>query len=324
MQAYALQDLTLVLEHDSPKPPDGLERLLEDLSFVRGPGLSAEPVLRLSVSSTSVIKTSKNSVRETFCVDGFRGVEYDDHFLVTDGDSQLRIQPANGIAEARVQPAFFAKSEVLQRNFWAFGLMKLLRAQGVFTLHAAALVSPIDDGLLLVASPGSGKSTLTIGLIRREWRYLSDDAVLLRREGNRVAALALRKSFYVDADVHRQYADLYPGPPVADAAGGQRHRVDIDRAFPGSHTPTCYPRILVFPSIDRKRESKLEPLSAASATKVLLGESGPQLFDLTTMKDHLELLRKLVAQCRVYHLRAGPDLHANPGSLEQLLDSARE
>jgi hypothetical protein len=52
---------------------------------------------------------------------------------------------------------------LLQRNFWAFGLLKLLRPLGFFSLHAAGVVSGHGRGLLINGRPGSGKSTLALG-----------------------------------------------------------------------------------------------------------------------------------------------------------------
>ncbi len=321
MQAYALHDLSLVLEHDLAQPPKGLERLLQDMRFVAVEHPVGAPTLRLSVHANSLPVKLPEGGREALSADGFQGVESGDDFLLSDGASSLHIKPASGKAEARVAPAFFAKPRILQRNFWTFALMKLLRAHGVFTLHAAALVSPRSGGLLIVARPGSGKSTLAIGLVRRGWGYLSDDAVLLRREGPRVAALALRRHFYVDAEARERYEDLHPEAAVADPAGEQRHRLDIHRVFPAQYVSACNPRIVLFPDIDRQRDSALEPLDAAGATNLLLMESGPQLFDRANMAAHLALLRRLVGQCDLFRLRSGPDLHADPGALAGLLQS---
>lgn len=94
--------------------------------------------------------------------------------------------------DALLAPAFFHQPPLLRHQFWAFGVLKLLRALGLYGLHAAGLVARIGCGLLLVGDSGYGKSTLTIGLVRQGWGYLSDDAVLLRRVSEEIEAVALR------------------------------------------------------------------------------------------------------------------------------------
>ena len=88
------------------------------------------------------------------------------------------------------------------------------------------------EGVLLVGPSGSGKSTLAIGLIRAGWRYLSDDAVLLRHGSQGVEALACRRSFYIDAARSADYSDLSLGEEAPDSNGGRRRRIGIDEAYP--------------------------------------------------------------------------------------------
>ena len=325
-QNYALNDVSLVLECDPPTLLSGVEPLLGDLLFERTTVPCDKPTLRLTVCAGPSVAQVPVGARELFAADGFRGLEDNGDFVLTDGKSLIRIEQDRGVAEVRIAPDFMAKPAVLQRNFWSFGLMKLLRAQGMFTLHAAALARSSDAGLLLVASPSSGKSTLAIGLIRRGWNYLSDDAVLLHRDRHnpRVIAWALRKHFYVDSGgVNARYKDLRPQAPVADATGGQRQRVDVEGVFPKRFLPACLPRLIVFPQIESRARSVLEELGPTDAMQLLLRESGPQLFDHGTMPAHLNVIRTLLRQCDIFRLRAGGDLYADPGALESLLPSVQ-
>ncbi len=138
-----------------------------------------------------------STAREVLRGDGFRGLQDGDEFYLTDGASVLRLEPRKGRGEARLAPSFFLKPLLLRQNFWVFALLKLLRPSGIYGLHAAGLVAEDGTGVLVVGQSGSGKSTLAIALVRRGWRYLSDDAVLLRSRPEGVEALALRRHFYV-------------------------------------------------------------------------------------------------------------------------------
>lgn len=56
----------------------------------------------------------------------------------------------------------------------------LMRQDRCLVLHAAALMAPGGQVVVLPAPSGSGKSTLAAQLVRAGWRYLSDEAVGLR------------------------------------------------------------------------------------------------------------------------------------------------
>ena len=102
----------------------------------------------------------------TVQADGFCVQESGEDFYLTDGSSLLHLQPAQGRGNAFIAPSFFTKPPLLQHNFWAFGLLKLLRPLGLYSLHAAGIVSNEGVGLLIIGPSGSGKSTLAIGLAR--------------------------------------------------------------------------------------------------------------------------------------------------------------
>jgi hypothetical protein len=255
--------------------------------------------------------------------DDFVGFEVNDDFYLTDRSSVFYLRPAKGEGYARLAPSFLAKSALTQGNFWCFGLLKLLRPRGVYSLHAAGLASRDGLGLLLVGASGSGKSTLAIGLIRQGWRYLSDDAVLLRYGSQEVVALACRRSFYIDAVRSHDYSDLSLGEEAPDTNGGRRRRIGIDDAYPKQYAPRCLPRVVIFPRIKCQAQSTLIPVGGVRALGDLLAQSAPQLFDRCTMAKHLETLKRLLQQADIYELNAGRDLYRHPASLIGLIQEAQ-
>jgi hypothetical protein len=174
-----------------------------------------------------------------------------------------------------------------------------------------------------VGPSGSGKSTLTIGLVRQGWRYLSDDAILLRQQPEGVAALAFRRPVYVDACAAAHYADLPLGEEVPDTAGHRRQRVHLEAGYPEQQAWTCRPYVLLCARIVPQAHSTVRPLAHRSALQHLLANSGPQLFDRATMPQHLEVLKHLLQQATPYELLAGRDLYQQPGLLGHLLHSAK-
>jgi hypothetical protein len=319
MALYLLHDLTLEVRQEGHENGDDLPLLLQDLSFTSTPGPVKKPSLHLSVCLSGDGDGVPRRAREVFRADGFRGLDAGEDFYLTDGSSLFHLQALRGRGKAQLAPSFFNKPPVLQRNFWAFGLLKLLRPLGIYSLHAAGVVGNKGLGILIVGESGSGKSTLAIGLIRRGWGYLSDDAVLLRPAPEGIKALAFRRHSYINADAAADYSDLPLGEEVPDTSGRRRRMVRIEDAYPGQYVPGCIPRVLLFSRITPHAQSALLPLDRISALRILLAQSGPQLFDRDTMPKQMEGLRKLVYQSAAYELRAGPDLYRDPTRLVQLL-----
>jgi hypothetical protein len=318
---YALDDV--VLEVDSQEPGQEIARLLAELSWVVLRRSDRKPTLYLSVRSSSGRFSVPQICREALRTDDFLGYELADNFFLTDGSSVFHLRPQLGQAHARIVPSFFAKPSIVRTNFWCFGLLKLLRPLGIYSLHGAGLSNTDGEGVLLIGPSGSGKSTLAIGLIRAGWSYLSDDAVFLRAGSESVEALACRKSFYIDAARSAQYSDFSLGEEEPDANGGQRRRVSINKAYPEQYIAECSPRVMIFTKITARPHSALTPIDRLSALRLLLAQSAPQLFDRSTMPGQLELLKKLLQQAEIYQLDAGEDLHLQPAKLVDHIREAR-
>lgn len=322
MPLYTFHDLILRTEQEEQCGGEDLDRLLAGLSWVRILPRPAKPDLCLSICSRSNGLRAPPAARELFRADGLCAQQNGDNLYLTDESSLLHLQLARGRGSAFIAPSFFTKPLLLQNNFWAFGLLKLLRPLGLYSLHAAGIVSSEGSGLLVIGPSGSGKSTLAIELTRRGWRYLSDDAVLLRFHGEAIEALALRKHFYIDADAAVSPGEIPLGEKIPDRTGRTRRRVCLEDVHSAQYMASCLPRVLLFSRIVPDAHSSLLRLAPIHALRRLLAGSGPQLFDRATMPRHLEVLKRLIQQSAAYELRAGIDLYHDPMTLTRLLNEA--
>jgi hypothetical protein len=243
-------------------------------------------------------------------------------FYLTEGSSLFHLHGGQRRGDALLAPTFFHQPPLLRHQFWAFGVLKLLRTLGLYGLHAAGLVTGTGRGLLLVGDSGCGKSTLTIGLVRQGWGYLSDDAVLLRRCPIGIEAVAFRKPCSVEAQCIAAYADLPLGGESLQPSGRRKRRVDLDRAYSEQSVPHCFPQVVLFPRLVPNSYSTVRPLERPHAIQHLLAQSGPPLFDRETISQHLEVLKHLVQQATTYELLAGGDLSQHPRRLVSLLAAA--
>ncbi len=314
--------MTLQVEQSEAGEELALGRLVEGLWWVKTVDGGRQPRLRLSVIRHDRGLTLPYEAQPMPGLHGFQGLAVEHEFYLTEGSSLLHLQLERGQGYAHLAPNFAARPTRIQRAFWTFGLLKLLRPLGAYWLHAAGVVSREGVGVLIIGPSGSGKSTLTIGLIRQGWSYLSDDALLLRRQPDGIAALAWRRHASVDAAAAAAYADLPLSEVTTDPAGKPKRRVTIDEVYPGQLVADCLPQVLLFSRIVPHAPSAVVPLDRPTALKQLLSESGLALFDSATMPQHLEILTHLLQQATPYELRAGLDLDQKPGRLIQLLAAA--
>ena len=324
MALYRSHGLTLKLRAlDCETTEASIGHLLQDLSWVREEADDAEPSICLKVSHIGRKMEVPASARELFHADGFRGFEADDDFYLSDGSTTFHHHTLTAEGEVALSPSFFAKPFSLQRNFWAFALVKLLRSLGIFSLHAAG-VTRDGPGVLIIGAPGSGKSTLAIGLIRLGWKYLSDDALLLRNDSDKIEALAFRKSFYVNTDAASKYSEFPLGDEVPDSYGETKRRLNIEDVYPAQSALRCVPGVLLFSRIIPDPPSSLVRIDRVVALKNLLKQCSPQLFDQRTMGEHLSVLGRLVRQTASYELRAGLDLYQDPAISMRLLAACEQ
>ena len=317
---FAFQDITLELECGSAEIDVELSRVLHDLSWSKTVATSKRPLLTLRARAGSSDIGVPVTARRVVDADGWLGLEDGDDFYLTDGESLLLLQPVRSSARAQIAPEFFEKPAHIRRSFWTFAILKLLRWQRLYSLHAAGLLVA-GLGLLVVGRSGCGKSTLTLGLIRCGAKYLSDDALFLRARSGDIEMLPLRKHLFVDEADTRRQRDFHLAERSLDSTGKARRRIDIDKTHADRGVSTCTPRLLLFPRIVASSRSRILPIEPAKALKVLIEQSGPQLFDRQTLPGQLAMLRSLLLQARPFELAAGRDVLDDPDALVRLLNS---
>jgi len=328
MALYQFDGVLLEVQPDAASARARLPSLLSDLSWTLTTPGRDDRLDRLSLRLHAGAATIPVIAQQTVSTTSFCGFQLDDTFYLTDHRSTLRLDATRGEADAHLAESFFDKPLMEQSTFWAFAVARLLRARGRYVLHAAGLASPDGDrGVLVIGPPGSGKSTLTLAALRHGWRYLSDDAVVLRAvEGTAsvsgspqraasVIARGVRKHCYVDADAAPRHPEFGFGGEVPDTSGSSRRRVMLEEPFSGCRVDACIPRLLLFPRIVDAERSKFVSLDRVASFGRLLDASCDQLWDHRTMTLHTQVVGALVRQAHVCELRAGRDVFQDASNL---------
>lgn len=130
-------------------------------------------------------------------------------------------------------------------------------------LHAGGVVHD-GVGIALPAAMESGKSTLTAGLVRAGFGYLSDEAVLLDWDSG--TAIPFPKPISLDPGSWALFPDLEPGAdlPDDDYKARQWH-IPPDDVRPGAVAGPVPIRYFVFPRYAKGATTELAPLPRAAA-----------------------------------------------------------
>jgi hypothetical protein len=152
---------------------------------------------------------------------------------------------------------------------WRASTETIERASGFLVLHAGA-VSFGRKGVVLPAPPDSGKTTLTAGLTRAGFRYLSDEAAFLELGTGRLHPFP--RALWMD----RETLDILPGVreilPAFVRGPRDAYHVDPSELRPRSIGSPCRVRFVIAPTYAPGRTS-LEPMSRAETLVALARNS---------------------------------------------------
>jgi hypothetical protein len=247
--------------------------------------------------------------------DGRHGyTEYDGHYVA-------RLTLSSGVISVWAPPVLGLEAWMLSHAVVMPLLAEALRGHGLASLHAAALCEG-GRAVLLPGESRSGKSTLTLALLRGGFSLLSDDAPFARREAGGVVVSAFAEPINVTRATSGFFAELAPRwrAEVADARG----KVALTAADVGGDVAVAAPAALVlFPTIGQGERSSVAPLAKSDALRRMLGASMPAINPARGIEQFL-LLADLVRQSDCYALSAGRDFDATPALVRRLLHTPRD
>jgi hypothetical protein len=201
-------------------------------------------------------------------------------------------------------------------------LMELMERHRRFSLHAACLVSPAGNGILLCGPSGSGKSTLTMALAASGLQFLSDDVVFLAHrpaDAGGVEALGFADTIGLSAFAAERFPELRERAAEAPARGFPKRLARIEDLVGRPAVLRCIPRAVVFPSVASDQASvigRLDPGEALLrlAPDVLLTEPyGTQA--------HLDAIGALLRQVSCFAVTSGADLERAASMIVDAVDS---
>ena len=157
---------------------------------------------------------------------------------------------------------------------WGMNWCVAMRAHQYLMLHAGA-VEKNGHVLLLPASPGSGKSTLSVALNQRGWRLFSDEFALVKPYENTIVPFPRLIPLKNDSiPVIREFApDVRIGPTFPKTRKGDVAHVQPTQDSIERSDETAQARWIIFPQYAAHAELTLKPLAKERAFLKLTANS---------------------------------------------------
>jgi HprK-related kinase A len=203
---------------------------------------------------------------------------------------------------------------------WGLNWCVSTQAHQYLIIHAA-VVEKNGSAAILPAPPGSGKSTLTAGLVLSGWRLLSDELTLIDRKTGLIQPLPRPVSLKNQSiDVIRHFA---PGTYINRAShdtvkGTVAHMRPPKESVRRQHEP-ARPGWVIFPKWEAGASTTLTPRSQAQ-TFMFLAQNAFNYSHLG--EDGFRVASALIDQTACYDFRYS-QLHEAVAAFDRLADSAR-
>ena len=225
------------IEGDDPELERRVVELLSDTGFQRLESQCGSPA-RIEVEPGASVVSSEGAleVARHHQVRVLRTAT--NGLVIHDERSRVDIDP--GQQSIRMQLAEELRTTPVRgRGFLLvlYSVLTYLRFRGLYPLHGAGVARNGEPACLLVGASQTGKTTMTMDLVRHGWRWLSDDSLALHREGDRIEAIAMRSdAFSRESDSpFRQREGWLEGK---DGEHSGKYRVPLRRTYESQWLPS--------------------------------------------------------------------------------------
>lgn len=190
---------------------------------------------------------------------------------------------------------------------------------GYEIIHAGAIALQ-DNGVLIVGSPASGKSTLILSCLEIGMSLLADDVLFLAKDDGLVRAYAFPEDIGVRKGTVRMLAQTkyMQDLPIDER---QKRAVDVQRHFRGQIISSCPVRVMLFIHAEQRADAfRAEPLTRAQAVHWLMQEYISQQQAQEGEADYMfDIFGDMAAQAPSYRLWLSPDSRENAEQVRKLL-----
>jgi len=318
-EKYYLDDVCLKITYCNDKIAKDISYLIEALGFDRQE--SNSPRIEAHVE----FKSAKNRFKKPthlnpIYTSGSISIFLESELLyLTDGKSLLEVDLVKKSGCVSIHDSFWDKKFYSKASLLIMLLIMLFWQYNLHELHGAALVKN-GKGLLIIGPSGSGKSTIAMSLINSGWSYLTDDMILLYKNGTYIKALPLRKYFKIDHEVVKKYPELSQIAKKPLGILGNKAFLNLREVYNHQVSNHCMPKIIIFPKISYQGQSYLKLMKKSEAFVNLLTNNCYGMFlENKVIKERTNTMNALLSQADSYRLSIGLDLYKEPSMIKEIL-----
>jgi hypothetical protein len=200
-----------------------------------------------------------------------------------------------------------------------------LGRDGSLLLHAAAVGTKDERGLLLSGRGGSGKSTTAVAcLLDGEWRYLADDYCVVRAGTETPTVHSLYCSAKIDAKTLAGFPGLTRSVSSPDGWRDPQEKIilNLHRSFSKRLRRELPLRAILLPSVpkenNRARPNRFTPVGSGAAVRALAPST---LFQLPgAAANNFRMIAALTNGLPCFELELGSEPAVVPQSLRQFME----
>ena len=181
---------------------------------------------------------------------------------------------------------------------WSFNWCVASYCHTYLILHAA-VIEKNNRAIIMPAPPGSGKSTLTAGLVAKGWRLFSDELAMLPLDSENIVALPRPVSLKNQSiDVMQNYAPgSILGPIAYDTSKGTVAHMKVPAESVARALEPAKPCYVIFPKYQSDQKAVLTPVKKAQAFMHLAENA----FNYQTLRQAaFEKLSGVIDDCQVF------------------------
>lgn len=214
--------------------------------------------------------------------------------------------PAKTFRLKKGAPYYYVGDEALliERVLREMEVFILMNIRSHYFIHGG-MVSLAEKGIAFPAPPLSGKTTLTLALVKRGCKFLADEYVAVDSSTFKISPfprnLGIRKGTFALFDDLKIF---YEQNSVNLTDDHEQHNVDIQALYPNLVGSACGVNYLIFPQHDASRKPKLTQISKTRAIANLVNEKTFLSLGWRNKEEALDVLVRLVGSAQCFHLIA--------------------
>lgn len=207
--------------------------------------------------------------------------------------------------------------------------INILNRLDLIHLHSAA-VTKHGSGIIIPGDIASGKTTVTVSLLRMGFKVLSDDEIFLKRIGSNIYALPYDENIFI-TDKHISFfpeleflkkTNYIKKGHILKRQLRQRY---IRKLYGQSISKKSRVRLIIFPKIVSSQKTKIEPISESRVIIKMLSQKPKSRFiiDPLVILKQFALYSLLAQSAKAYDLCIGKDINNIPKLISNLMSNEK-